>query len=351
MAVAVISLREYEKTGRANNENKLGKFAWIIMGLLLAAAYVPPALGVVVPLPLIGGLMVLSVVLGLLSAKKIVTFGCYRDMYQQILSEAMMQMDTVQTLSKELSQKNISADTGITSHKKGFEYLNELFVKRHRKILWRSVERQAQVCLALVAGALLGIRLSPEFREITNRLLMVFLPYFVFIMYSINRGTGFTRALFMNCDHSLLTYGFYKEPSKVLRLFRIRLREIIKVNLLPAVVLGCGLALLLWASGGTDNPLNYGVIVVSILCLSVFFSVHYLTIYYLLQPYNAGTEMKSGTYQIVLWITYLVCFFLMQLRMDTLIFGFMTILFCVVYSGVACLLVYKFAPKTFRLRP
>ena len=33
--------------------------------------------------------------------------------------------------------------------------------------------------------------------------------------------------------------------------------------------------------------------------MSMFFSVHYLTIYYLLQPYNAGTEMKSGTYRIV----------------------------------------------------
>ncbi len=53
---------------------------------------------------------------------------------------------------------------------------------------------------------------------------MVFLPYFAFIMYAINRGTGFTRALFMNCDHSLLTYSFYKKPDMVLTLFRIRLK-------------------------------------------------------------------------------------------------------------------------------
>ncbi len=350
MAVAVLSLWEYEKTGQANNENKLGKFAWIITGLLLAAAYGLPALGILVPLPLIGGLMALSVAGGFLAVRKIVTFDSYRDMYQQILTHSLVQMDNAQELSRQLSQKNISADTSITSSKKGFEYLNDLFVKRHRKILWRSSTRQAQVILALVAGGLLGVRLSPEFRDTTNRLLMVFLPYFVFIMYSINRGTGFTRALFMNCDHSLLTYAFYKEPAKVLKLFRIRLREITKVNLLPAAVLGCGLALLLWASGGTDNPLNYGVIVVSILCLSVFFSVHYLTIYYLLQPYNAGTEMKSGTYQLVLWVTYFVCFLMMQLRMDTLVFGLLTIVFCVAYSAVACLLVYRFGPRTFRLR-
>lgn len=83
---------------------------------------------------------------------------------------------------------------------------------------------------------------------------MVYLPYFVFIMYAINRGTGFTQALFMNCDHSLLTYSFYKQPKFVLKLFQIRLREIVKVNLLPAAVIGGGLAGLLYASRRDGKP-------------------------------------------------------------------------------------------------
>ena len=170
-------------------------------------------------------------------------------------------------------------------------------------------------------------------------------------MYAINRGTGFTQALFINCDHSLLTYPFYKKPDMVLRLFRIRLREIMKINLLPAIVIGGGLTALLYLSGGTDNPLNYAILLVSILCMSMFFSVHYLTIYYLLQPYNAGTEMKSGTYRFVLSATYLLCFFLMQQRIPILLFGALAILFCVLYCIAACVLVYFFAPRTFRIRP
>ena len=42
----------------------------------------------------------------------------------------------------------------------------------------------------------------------------------------------------MNCDHSMLTYSCYKEPASILKLFRIRLREIMKINLLPASVMG-----------------------------------------------------------------------------------------------------------------
>ena len=84
--------------------------------------------------------------------------------------------------------------------------------------------------------------------------------------------------------------------------------------------------------------------------MSLFFSIHYLTIYYLLQPYNAGTELKSGTYRIVLSVTYVVCLAFMQLRMPIMIFGIMTIVFCALYSIVASILVYRLAPKTFRLR-
>ena len=41
--------------------------------------------------------------------------------------------------------------------------------------------------------------------------------------------------------------------------FQIRLREIMKINAVPALVIGIGLALILFATGGTDNPLNYVV--------------------------------------------------------------------------------------------
>ena len=154
----------------------------------------------------------------------------------------------------------------------------------------------------------------------------------------------------MNCDHSLLTYACFKEPRHILTLFRIRLWEIVKINAVPALILGGGLALLLWASGGTENPLEYAVLIVTILAMSVFFSIHYLTIYYLIQPYNAATELKSGTYSLVMMGTYVVCFVLMQVRLPILVFGLACIAFCVIYCAAACVLVYRMAPRTYRLR-
>ena len=350
LTASVYSLRSYEKNGGIRTENSLQKFSWLWSILLLILAYLPPAIGIALPFWAYCVLWLCWIPAGLVSVRRIRSFPYYREFNQELLSQLPLQMESIRHAGKSASEKAISSDTTITSRKKGFEYLNELFVRRHRKILWKSALRIAAVLCVLCCGALLTMIFLPETRPRLNQMVLTWLPYFAFIMYLINRGTGFTQALFMNCDHSLLTYSFYKQPHFVLRLFRIRLREIMKINAVPALVIGVGLALILYASGGTQDPLNYLVLIVSILAMSLFFSTHYLTLYYLLQPYTAGTELKSGTYRIAMTLTYVVCYVMMNLRLPTLAFGAACIVFCAVYSAVACLLVYKLAPRTFRIR-
>lgn len=350
--VAALSLRDYEKRGFGYNENKLSKYMWGGIALLLAAAYVLPALGFILPEMISMIVFLLCIPLGIVGMIKVVNFSDYRAINKELLSGLTNQMDSAAKarLVKQMNENKISADTSVTSNRSGFEYLNDLFIKRHKKILWNSTKKISCVCIFLIIGALIAIYLKPEMKPKINALVMTGLPYFTFVLYAVNRGTNFTQALFMNCDHSLLTYSFYKRPDFVLRLFQIRLREIMKINAVPALVIGGGLALILFATGGTDHGLNYILLIISILCMSLFFSIHYLTIYYLLQPYNAGTELKSGTYSVVISVTYLVCIFLMRIRMSILLFGIMTIVFCVTYSIAACILIYRFAPKNFRLR-
>ena len=353
MTVAWLFLLRYKRTGLYVNENAPLKFAWPLAGLLLAAAYGLPYFGIAIPVSAFVVFSVLFIGTGVWSAIEIFRFGAYREMYQQMLADKKTGMDQKQMVKKAVedqSRKVISQDTRITSTKKGFEYFNDLFIKRHKKILWRPAKRVAAIALILVAGLLFLFRLNPDIMKVTNEVLMGSLPYFVFVMYLINRGTAFTQALFMNCDHSMLSYSFYKKPAFILKLFRIRLWEIMKVNLLPASVIGLGLPLLLYCSGGTDRPLDYVLLLVSILAMSIFFSVHYLVCYYLLQPYNVSAEMKSGTYKLVIWLTYMVCFVFMQFRIDTLVFGILVTCFCIIYCIAACILVYKLAYRTFKLR-
>lgn len=349
---AALILWDYEKEGKGYNENKLSKFRWLAIALLLALACALPAIGFILPYAVSALVFLLCIPMGAAGGRKLLHFRDYRTINRELLSEFAGQMDPLEKkkIVKETNEKAISTDKTISSNRRGFEYLNELFIKRHRKILWNSTKKISYACILLLMGALLAIFLRPDLKTGANEFIMQWLPYFVFIMYGLNRGTGFTQALFMNCDHSLLTYPFYKQSKSILLLFQIRLREIVKINAVPALIIGFGLALLLYATGGTDNPLNYPVLIVSLLCVSIFFSIHYLTIYYLLQPYNAGTEVKSATYKIIMLATYLVCFFLMKIRMPILTFGLMTIAFSVLYSIAASILVYRLAPKTFKIR-
>ena len=343
-------LRQYRKRGTALDSKKDGYVGMAEIAALAAAAYGLPALGILLPKSLSLAICSVLTVTGLFSAWKIGKFDSYYEMYREILFDFLNQTAAASTMTRDQTRKTISADPQITSSRSGFEYLNELFIRRHRRILWKTSVRITLVCACIVAGLLGMTAIRPEAGRNLNRMILVMLPYFVFIMYAINRGTNFTRALFMNCDHSLLTYPFYKQPKQILRLFQIRLRELVKINLLPAFVIGAGLCLLLFATGGAVRITDYVVLLVSVICMSIFFSVHYLTIYYLLQPYNAGTQMKSGTYQIVSSATYFLCFLVMQLRIPIGIFGLLTIVFCTAYCIVACFLVYKLAPQTFRLR-
>ena len=344
---------DFKKTNKASNENLPTKFVWGFVAVCLLIAYGGPAINILINPNIFLYTFIISIIFGIYSLVKIHNFKDYRKMYKQILTESnvyMQEKNTGTQAIKDTSLKQIELDKNDTSNKSGFAYFHDLFVKRHSKILTKAVKKQSVIILILFIALIIGIEMNDEFKNKMNEILMVYLPYFVFIMYCINRSSSVTTAMFMNCDHSMLTYRIYRTPKVILGIFKERLKTLIKINLLPAMLIGGGLALLLYLSGGTDNPLNYLVLFVSIIAMSIFFSVHYLVMYYLLQPYNVDTEIKSSTYKVVQALTYFVCWYMIQIQLPTLSFGIATIVFCIAYSFISLFLAYKYAPKTFKLR-
>lgn len=189
-----------------------------------------------------------------------------------------------------------------------------------------------------------------EFKDIMNKLIHSCLPPFLFVMYLINRGKVISEAMFINCDNSMLTYRFYRKPKAILSLFSERLKYIVIINLMPAAVIAFGLPILLFITGGTDQNINYFLLFISIISMSIFFSVHNLVLYYLFQPYNINLENKSIIYNFFNGLTYFICYFMLNSKVPTFYFGIGVTVFCVIYIFVALILVYKLAPKTFKLR-
>ncbi len=357
LAVKLIAMNfclyKFKKTKKAINENLPTKFVWSFVGICLLLAYGLPAINITINSVIFLYIFVITMIFGIYSLVKIHNFKDYRKMYKQILTESNVyiqeKVNGTQAI-KDNSLKQIELDKKYTSNKSGFAYFHELFVKRHKKILTEAVKKQSVVILILIIAIIIGIKLNVEFKTRTNEILLVYLPYFVFIMYLINRSSTVTTAMFMNCDYSMLTYRIYRTPKVILGIFKERLKTLITINLMPAIIIGGGLALLLYLSGGTNNPINYLILFVSIIAMSIFFSVHYLVMYYLLQPYNVNTEMKSSTYKGVQGLTYIVCWYMIQIKMPIFTFGIATIVFCIAYSLISLFIAYKYAPKTFKLR-
>ena len=155
--------------------------------------------------------------------------------------------------------------------------------------------------------------------------------------------------MFFNCDHAMLRFNFYREPQVILELFKKRLTTVVKVNLIPAIIIGIGNIILLNISTNNYSLLTYITTFLFIICLSIFFSVHYLVIYYLLQPFDKDMQVKKASYSFVTLITYIITYMLTKLVLTSEILSILGIVFVLLYIVISLRIVYKVSPRTFKL--
>lgn len=293
---------------------------------------------------------------GAWGAAYLLRFSGYRRVYRHLFTAdvSLLSGDGPQAAARETQaqyQSKLTLDAGPNSRKTGCARFNELFVRRNYRLLMRPARRTAVIAGAALALGCAACLALPEIAAAINGALVPALPMMLLLMYFINRGNTVTQILFFNCDSSMLSYRFYRQPRVILGIFTARLKSLTAINLLPTAVIALGLPLLLLCSGGTDTPTDYLVLPLAILAMSVFFSVHYLVLYYLLQPYTAGLENTSFGYRLITGLTYFVCYMIYaNVHGATMAFGIGMIVFAAAYVAAALLLAYRLAPRTFKLR-
>lgn len=344
------NLYRYNKSGKIIDENHPQKILWIMVVIFIILAYGLPFINIFITKEIFLIITIISFIAAILSLKYIFKFNKYYEINHEILNEKSLNEIKLDTKSMEKDGiLNIIDDKHkYTSNKKGYAYFNDLFIKRHDKILMRFAKKVSLIAAVITIVMVILIFMVDEIKIELNKNLVLILPTLTFIMYYINSGQRIAQVLFMNCDSAMLTYGFYKEPKVILSLFKERLKSVVLINLLPSIVISLCYVLLLYLSGGS-NFINYILVISSINAMSLFFSVHNLVLYYLLQPYNINSDIKSMAYQIVNSGTYFCCYFLLDLELPITIFASVMVIFSIVYIIVSLILVYHFAPKTFKI--
>lgn len=277
----------------------------------------------------------------------------YRHFQQIVQEDLQAYAEEIESETTTRNSRIIKLEAGYKEtnpeEKADFTYLNRIFFRRHRKILWKPTLVISGVAIVASIGMGIGCMLNSEMASQTNDFLSNQLAYLVFVMYMTNRGKGITEAMFVNCDRSLFPYTVYRKPENIWKLYKIRLCDLVKMNLVSGTTIALGIVAILYCSGGTPTYWYYGVAFVSIVMMSIFFSVHYLAIYYLLQPYTEESKAKSLGYSVVNWLTLFVVYLMVNVKMDAFIFGVACIAFTLLYCLVTGVLIKKFAYKTFRI--
>lgn len=236
------------------------------------------------------------------------------------------------------------------AHKTGYAYFNALFFMRHNRQLFRPVVIRLLIVAAITVAAVAWLLLAPERPQRLFANLASYLPFFVFIMYAASMGAKACKAMFYNCDISLLRYPFYRKASVIVKNFNIRLRYVAAYNFIVGAAICAACILLVWLAGGAVASLAMAAFCGCIMLLSLFFSVHHMFLYYVFQPYTTDLNVKNPFFNLFNTLVYFASFACMQIETAGIQFAFGVLGVTLLYIFVALALVYFLSPKKFRVK-
>jgi hypothetical protein len=292
--------------------------------------------------------------------------------------------------TKRLKKVNkVSAiDTRVSSNKKGFAFLNQVFARRYRSVI--SVRPIVISLVIAVIFALICIDLYIEYgqdfgqqaaSECLKNNIVNFLTFqgyqdslrpivtgdaeiqdffmglfdtnllaFFWLIALSNGTTKLTQTMFINCDRCLMSFSFYKSPAQIVKLYKIRITEAIKLNLAPAIVLGLVFDVFVFMFGGQRYPGQYLVIPVAFVLMSALCSVHLLTLYYLLQPYTENIKVKNHLHTVLEVVSETLVIAVCWIPVKGWILVPVLIILNALYIFLASKLVAKISPKHWKVR-
>ncbi|WP_297376433.1 hypothetical protein [uncultured Helcococcus sp.] len=248
----------------------------------------------------------------------------------------------------------IKVDGKDFSSYKGIEYINKIFFYRHKSILKKKVRIGNIIKIAIFIGISIGavyirqnanLSIAEDAKNIEE--IKSYLPYVIFAAsYFMYTGEFFVKYCFYNMDKDLMRHAYYRTSENVLKSIKIRIVELIKYYLLPYLFM-LGMILIVCASLSFGYAYTISLLLISFAGL-LFFSMHYLYIYYLLQPFTESAKVKNPLYSGLTYVIYMIMYFSGTSDSKDLIFKYILI-FVVIYLILGGILVYKFAPKRFKI--
>ncbi|MGO4694824.1 hypothetical protein AB4Z50_11115 [Paenibacillus sp. 2TAB26] len=348
----------FEKTGIVLI--KQTALVWMIILIGYAGAYLPLLLGKV---PFTGTFLlslpvcIVIIAVGLFAVFQLARYTGYSGVVDAATKrdDPLLDLGRMVTESQKKSVKSKDSDyiidvneQGKLDGKKGYAYLNAIFFLRHRSLISSPVNKRLVIVGAFgVVGVLLTFLFREQLQSLKWTVGMIF-PFLVLIMYYMSVGENICKAMFYNCDLSLMRYSFYR--GSAFGHFLIRLKKMMSLNLSIAAAFGVSLTAIIAAAGGEWLNSELLMLWICVISLSVFFTIHHLFMYYIFQPYSTELNVKNPLYYIVnmgISAASGACIFL---RIPIVPFTVSIAALTLIYFAAAPVLVRRYGPRTFRVR-
>lgn len=354
--------RHSEKKGKKVFWKSLGK-TFLMFGIILALGY-----GVAAAVPrlffdryvMAEVIVFLSFTLvGMFCFSKVWKYGGYTIFAKKMVSlkDFLEQDDAVKearAADVQIQDKDISKEelrSRKYEEKEGYDYLNAIFFERHKRIVSRAVKSRIIIILAVgLIGAVALLFVGEQMKQKTFEAMTQMMPVMVFVMYLESTGGRICKAMFFNCDISLLKYGYYREADAILKNFKIRLRKLLMLDAVPAAII-CGMILLWTLLCGEILAVWKAIpLMAGSLLLYAFFCLFHLFMYYITQPYTEEKTVKSPIFSVVNALVYFGCYLCLQIQTGSWLFTLGVLAVTIIFIPLSYFCVFRFAPKTFKIR-
>lgn len=279
------------------------------------------------------------------------------DGYDRLLEVAKRESSDIDIDYDKIANDSLALkDSDIVKDKKdigrGYELLNNLFFQRHSRLLIKPVFKKALIIFAIILALLFGVKfIFTRFASFIEGIFIIAVPIIVMIIYN---DTESARAFFLNCDRSLMQYGFYRDPKAIFDMYKLRYKSLLKIHLVGLT--SCLLSLIIYYFLYKNIDIKTLVLAGGfILVAYLFFPAFNLFNYYVFQPFNHDASAKGGVYKFVNSLIGYVNILIIPAIMGRFD-GDMSIAFIVLIVAMLImiaafpLIVRKFGKNTFKIR-
>lgn len=246
-----------------------------------------------------------------------------------------------------IKNKDINKNEKIKGE--GFVYLNNLFFKRHKRHLLKPTLIKSGIFFAIgIAIFFILSSLTMKSKKVYN-ILIYAIPIISYILF---KQDIILMAFYKNCDSSLLYYNFYREDKNLLKMFWLRFNSVFKLMSIPMGAMFI-IYIVFATKFLTKTDLNLSLPIFYIVLNAIFFTILPLFQYYIIQPFDKEGKQKSVVLVLMnMFLYYIFIFGLPALATKIGEIKFMLIIsiFIIAFVGLASFLIYKFAPKTFKIK-